>query len=199
MTSCRRAPPRLPSLRRPAKSGGGASSFGCWFAAAALAVAAALGSLLWRTSPLLVWNASSSSRIGLYLVSSSASPGRGEMVVAWPPPAARRLAAVRGYLPDGVPLVKTVAGVGGDRVCAAGPRIFIDGRPAAIRRSSDALARPMPWWSGCRRLARHELFLLSPRAPLAFDGRYFGVTRASELVGRARLLWPRPARGFRHD
>jgi type IV secretory pathway protease TraF len=53
----------------------------------------------------------------------------------------------------------------------------------------------MPWWSGCRRLERGELFLLSPAGPLAFDGRYFGVTRPLELIGKAHLLWAKPAKG----
>jgi len=61
---------------------------------------------------------------------------------------------------------------------------------AALRRLRDPAGRPMPWWSGCTRLAPGELFLLSFEG-LAFDGRYFGITRASELVGRASRLWPR--------
>jgi type IV secretory pathway protease TraF len=113
----------------------------------------------------------------------------GDIVVAWPPPPARRLAAVRGYLPASVPLVKRVAAVAGDRICARRDRIFINGRAAARRWSRDPSGRPLPRWSGCERLARGELFLLSPGTPDAFDGRYFGITRGSELVGTARLLW----------
>jgi type IV secretory pathway protease TraF len=48
----------------------------------------------------------------------------------------------------------------------------------------------MPWWSGCERLGKGDLLLLSPDEG-AFDGRYFGVTRAREVVGTARLLWRR--------
>jgi type IV secretory pathway protease TraF len=29
----------------------------------------------------------------------------------------------------------------------------------------------------------------------AFDGRYFGVTRRDELLGKARLLWAKAAKG----
>jgi type IV secretory pathway protease TraF len=28
-------------------------------------------------------------------------------------------------------------------------------------------------------------------SPQSFDGRYFGVTRANEILGRAELLWAR--------
>ena len=48
----------------------------------------------------------------------------------------------------------------------------------------------MPWWHGCHRLRPHEYFLLTD-SPLSFDGRYFGITRGSEILGKARLLWPR--------
>lgn len=154
-----------------------------------LVSAALVASLLHRPHPLLVWNASPSSTVGLYVLSARAAPRVGDMVVAWPPPAARRLAAARGYLPASVPLVKRVAAVAGDRICARRDRIYINGRGAARRWSRDPSRRPLPHWSGCERLARGELFLLSPGTPDAFDGRYFGKTRGTELIGKARLLW----------
>lgn len=158
-------------------------------AVALISGAAAIGSLLCRPRPVLVWNASASSPRGLYAITFSGSARRGEMVVAWAPQWARRIAAERGYLPLAVPLVKPVAAVAGDRVCAAGSRTFVNGRFAAVRRFRDAAGRPMPWWSGCRMLGPGEMFLLSAGVGRAFDGRYFGVTRSGELVGRARLLW----------
>jgi conjugative transfer signal peptidase TraF len=158
--------------------------------AAAVFVLALAGTLFWRPRPFLVWNASPSSPVGLYAVSPGNSPRAGETVIAWPPPAARRLAASRNYLPSGVPLVKFAAAVSGGCVCARLGRIFVNGRSAALRRTRDPSGRPMPWWSGCKRLEKGDLFLLSSGAN-AFDGRYFGLTKASEVIGRARLLWRR--------
>lgn len=168
---------------------------------AALACAASVplaAVTLWTMPVLLVWNASPSAPPGLYRAHADAPVRRGDMVVAWAPPSARRLAAARSYLPFRVPLVKQVAAVAGDRVCARQGRIFINGRQAALRQRRDPSGRLMPWWSGCTRLDRGETFLLSPAGPLAFDGRYFGVSHASELVGKARLLWPKPANGSDH-
>ena len=156
---------------------------------ASLVCAAACGSLSGRPRPLLLWNASPSSPPGLYRVTSTGTPRRGDMVVAWAPRRARALAAARGYLPADVPLLKPVAALAGDRVCAVGKRILVNGRPAAVRRPRDPAGRPMPSWSGCRVLGAGELFLLSAGVPLAFDGRYFGVTRRAEAIGRAKLLW----------
>lgn len=160
--------------------------------AAAVAAVLALGATtVWRLPPLLVWNATASSPIGLYRVSPARELRAGDMVIAWPPVAARELGAARRYLPRNVPLVKRVIAVGGSTVCAAGDAITVDGRLVARRRAADPSGRPMPWWRGCETLRRGDLFLLTPGVPEAFDGRYFGVTRRSLILGRAKLLWAR--------
>jgi conjugative transfer signal peptidase TraF len=153
--------------------------------------AGVIGTLALRPRPLLMWNASASSPRGLYLVTSVASLRRGDMAVAWPPATARRLAAERHYLPAHVPLVKRVAAVAGDRVCATRARIRINGRVAAARRRADLSRRPMPRWSGCQKLTAGQVLLLGTAGPDSFDGRYFGPSEQAEIVGKARKLWPR--------
>lgn len=152
--------------------------------------AAVAASMLWKAPVLFVWNASASAPVGLYRVGSDAPIRRGDMVAAWTPEPARSLAARRHYLPANVPLVKRVAAIVGDRVCAVAGDIFVNGEQVAHRQQSDPAGKPMPWWSGCRELRAGEYFLLTDSA-LSFDGRYFGVTRQSHVVGRAELLWPR--------
>lgn len=147
--------------------------------------------LLHPPVPLLLWNDTPSSPIGLYAIGSPKRLRTGGIAIAWPPPEARQLAARRNYLPATVPLVKTVAAMSGAHVCAHGERIIIDGREAAIRKWTDSSGRRLPWWSGCVRLRDGELFLLSPGIVEAFDGRYFGITRSSEIIGSGTLLWPR--------
>jgi conjugative transfer signal peptidase TraF len=158
---------------------------------AAIAVTALVATLLWPPRPLLVWNASASSPPGLYLVAATRRVAAGDMVIAWAPPEARRLGAERHYLPSNVPLVKRVEAVAGDRVCAVGDTIIVNGRIAVLRRTHDGAGRPMPWWAGCEALHEGDLFLLTPDVPDSFDGRYFGITRPSEVVGAARLIWAR--------
>jgi conjugative transfer signal peptidase TraF len=156
---------------------------------AAVSSAAALITLFCNPRPMLLWNASPSATIGLYAVGTARGARTGDIVVAWAPAPARRMAAERGYLPLNVPLVKPVAAVAGDRVCAKGSRILVNNRAIAVRRARDPSGRAMPSWSGCARLKRGELFLVSSGHPLAFDGRYFGVTSAAQVIGTARLLW----------
>ncbi|MFA6125356.1 S26 family signal peptidase [Sphingomonas sp.] len=140
--------------------------------------------------PRLIWNASASAPLGLYAVSPDAPLARGDMVVAWAPPAPRALAAARHYLPANVPLVKRVRAVAGDRVCAIGTAISVDGRHIADRLLRDRAGRPMPWWHGCTTLGRGALLLLND-APASFDGRYFGPSRRTDVIGKATPLWLR--------
>jgi type IV secretory pathway protease TraF len=160
-------------------------------AGAAMAAMALIATLVWPPRPVLVWNASASSPPGLYLVAPPEDAEPGGMAVAWAPADARRLGAERHYLPSNVPLVKRVAAAEGDRVCAVGEAVFVNGRLEARRQGSDRAGRPMHWWTGCEDLRGGELFLLAAGAPDSFDGRYFGITRGPEVVGAARLLWAR--------
>jgi len=181
--------PRRPvdaTAGRPARAG--RQRRAAWAGATFALTAALAATLVAPPSPRLVWNASASSPLGLYRVLPGAAR-EGDMVIAWPPEPARALGAARGYLPRNVPLVKRVAAVAGARVCAVGDAILVEGRIVARRRAADPSGRPLPWWHGCMRLRAGELFLLTPGAPGAFDGRYFGPTPGALVVGRARLLW----------
>ena len=155
---------------------------------AGLAVAPVAAIAYWKVPAVLVWNASASAPVGLYWISPNSAVRRGDMVVARVPQPVRSLAAARRYLPANVPLVKRVAAAKADRLCARGPDIRINGRLASIRLERDPAGRPMPWWTGCATLGPDELFLLTD-SRLSFDGRYFGVTRKSDVLGRAQLLW----------
>lgn len=159
-------------------------------AVAAFTVAALVATLFWEPRPLLVWNASASAPVGLYGVAPPNNVRAGETVIAWIPEPARSLASERRYLPSNVPLVKRVGAASGDRVCAVGEAIWVNGRHVASRREADGRGRPMPWWTDCRDLGEGDYFLLM-ESPDSFDGRYFGITRSEDLVGRAVLLWAR--------
>lgn len=100
-------------------------------------------------------------------------------------------AARRHYLPLGVPLVKKVAAVAGQRVCWTGWRVTIDGRLAALRRRDDRAGRPLPWCQGCTTLLGHNVLLLATRSLDSFDGRYFGPTDAHDQIGKGIALWAR--------
>ena len=136
-------------------------------------------------APRLLWNASASVPIGFYRVGPGRRPRRGDLAVAWAPAAARELAARRGYLPRAVPLLKPVAAIAGDRICAKGVTVTVSGGLAADRLRADASGRALPAWDGCRTLRSGQAFLLARSVRGSFDGRYFGVTEARDIVGTA--------------
>lgn len=151
--------------------------------------AATLGTLVVPVARYAVWNVTASVPTGLYAIRGKAGLLVGERVAIDPPPALKRLLADRHYLPAGMPLLKRVAAVGGQRVCRRGRRISIDGRYAGSARARDRLGRALPTWRGCLTLRPGELFVMSPAAPGSFDGRYFGVLEMSDVIGRATPIW----------
>ena len=160
-------------------------------AAAGLVVlgAALSATIVMPPRPVLVWNASASAPVGLYRVIPSTRLATGDMVIARLPAAMRGLAAGRHYLPANVPLVKRVAALSGDTVCAHGAAVSVNGRRVAVRRMHDGAGRAMPWWSGCVTLSRGAALLLMTGSPDSFDGRYFGPTCPGLIVGKAHLVW----------
>ncbi|CAN5405258.1 S26 family signal peptidase [soil metagenome] len=139
--------------------------------------------------PRLVWNASASAPLGLYAVAPEHAVERGDMFIARVPQALRDLAARRHYIPANGPLVKRVAAVAGDVVCAAGPEVLVDDRAVATRLTHDRSGRPLPWWRGCQTLRGGTVLLLMTTRPDSFDGRYFGPTGRQDMIGKATSLW----------
>ncbi|PKP99711.1 MAG: conjugal transfer protein [Alphaproteobacteria bacterium HGW-Alphaproteobacteria-13] len=162
------------------------------FAAATFAGLSAVVAIL-APPPLLIWNASASAPIGLYRIHPDRDPPAGALVAVTPPERWSRWMAGRGYLPEGVPLLKAVAAKAGQRVCRNGDAVSVDARPVASARARDSQGRPLPVWQGCRTLKRGEIFLLNPSAPDSLDGRYFGPLPISTVIGRATPLHLRAA------
>jgi conjugative transfer signal peptidase TraF len=152
---------------------------------------AALGNTPSPGRAIFVWNTTASAPIGLYRVFHGRALARGDLVLAVPAPKLAAFAARRGYLPQGVPLVKRIAAVAGDDVCTRGYAVFIDDRFAAARLAADLEDRALPAWSGCRTLRPGEVFLLMADVRSSFDGRYFGPTPASQVVGLLDPIWTR--------
>lgn len=134
-------------------------------------------------APRIVWNATASVPIGLYILEFR-TPLAGETVALRLPPIPARLAARRGYLPDHALLLKPVAALAGDRVCRWHANVLINGRLRASAAHQDAAHRLLPAWQGCRTLEPDEVFLLS-QSNDGFDSRYFGPIRRGALIGVA--------------
>ena len=148
-----------------------------------------------KLHPLVIYNPTDSAPRGFYLITASEGPARGDLVAAELPFEAENLAAERGYLPAGLPVIKTVWATAGDRICVENRRLSAPERPDLIVLETDRAGRPMPLWNGCRTLGPDEILLASNAVANSFDGRYFGPVPAANVLGRARLIWPRDGRG----
>lgn len=155
--------------------------------AAGALVTGSLIELLVTPRPLLAWNVTHSAPIGLYR-RAFAGVENGSWVFVRPPRAAAELAAVRGYLPRAVPMVKRVAALSGDHVCRFGQWISINGHPAAKALWQDSLGRTLPVWSGCIDLSANQIFLITS-PPTSFDSRYFGPIPLANVIERITPLW----------
>ena len=136
----------------------------------------------------LVYNASPSMPLGWYRTAPADRLRVGMLVVAQIPVWAARLAAVRGYLPITVPVIKRIAAVRGDYVCERSGVLSINGRTVARALVADSAGRPLPEWRGCGELARGEYLLLGD-VPDSYDSRYFGPVMRKAIVRRAIPLW----------
>ena len=141
------------------------------------------------THPVLIWNASPSVPLGLYRVTPDAHPKLMDVVVVRPPDDLVWFLADSGYLPRGVPLLKHVAALGGQRVCRIGRTISVDGVRLGEALDHDHRGRPLPVWQGCVALTADQVFFMNPDRPDSLDGRYFGPLDRSTIVGRAEPLW----------
>jgi conjugative transfer signal peptidase TraF len=142
-----------------------------------------------RPTPKLIWNASASVPIGLYVVRPAGALRVAELVVVRPPQELARFLAARGYLPQGVPLLKRVAAIPGQIVCRDKLAMTVDGATVGDALERDRLGRPLPVWQGCHAVPAGEVFLLNRQSEDSFDGRYFGSLPATTVIGRAEPLW----------
>ena len=137
----------------------------------------------------LIWNATASAPIGFYTVEPANALDVPELVAVMPPEPLAAFMVERGYIARGVPLLKRVLGLPGQRVCRAGRTITVDEIEMGEALERDSLGRDLPIWQGCRVIGDDQLFLMNWEVRDSLDGRYFGPIPAASVIGRAVPLW----------
>ena len=158
---------------------------------------AAASAIDWPTK--LLWNATASAPIGFYTIEPANALDVPELVAAVPPEPLAAFMVERGYVAPGVPLLKRVLGLRGQRVCRAGRTITVDGVEMGEALERDRIGRDLPVWQGCRAIAPGEIFLMNWDIRDSLDGRYFGPIPASSVIGRAVPLWTDPEGDGRYE
>lgn len=137
----------------------------------------------------LLWNVTASAPVGFYTIEPPDRLAVPELVAVMPPEPLAGFIVERGYVGRGVPLLKRIVGLPGQRVCRTGRAITVDGVEMGDALDRDRIGRDLPIWQGCRVIANGQLFLMSIDARDSLDGRYFGPIPASAVIGRALPLW----------
>ncbi|MDU3127033.1 MAG: S26 family signal peptidase [Bradyrhizobium sp.] len=154
-------------------------------------VALLLGKSALDPQPRFIWNASVSVPIGLYAVQPISERYVTELVVVRPQGQLASFLAAGGYLPPGVPMLKRILALPGQTVCRRELLIIVDGVEVGAARSSDHRGRPLPDWRGCSIVGDRQIFLMNWQSDSSLDGRYFGLTAMSDVIGRAVPVWTR--------
>ncbi len=156
-------------------------------------------------APKLIWNNSASAPIGLYAIAPTKRLDIADLVAIDAPPSLANFLAERGYLPHGVPLMKRIAALPGQRVCRQDREITIDGIAMGEALDCDSSGRGpaelarLPRPRGERNLC-HELGCpRQPRWPLLrTDPHQLHRRRALPLWtdegGDGRYQWRAPTR-----
>lgn len=142
-----------------------------------------------ETPTKLIWNETVSAPIGFYTIEPADRIAVPELVAVRPPEPLAGFMVERGYVGRGVPLLKRVVGLPGQRVCRTGSAITVDDVEMGDALDRDRIGRALPIWQGCRVIADGQLFLMNWDVPDSLDGRYFGPIPASSIIGRAQPLW----------
>lgn len=150
-----------------------------WMIVSVLALTA-----LWAAPRLIgevfLINVTPSVPTGLYVRDFGATITRNAIVAVDQPLAAQQVLAPLGY-PTDAALMKEVAGLSGDAVCADGETVTIAGH-SFLAPLASLLTQGIPAWNECRALRSDELFLLGAGAA-SIDSRSFGPVPTSSVRG----------------
>lgn len=133
-------------------------------------------------APRLVWNFTASVPLGLYALEERHWE-RDDRVALKPSGRLLEILQSADVLRAGRLLLKRVAAISGDEVCRSGESVTINGVARVYARGDPGLLR----WSGCVRLLTGEVFLLGETDD-SYDGRYFGITSAADILGPVRSV-----------
>jgi len=161
------------------------------------AIAVALGAAMAFTHRNLRINLSASMPHGLWWVSDSAAPRRGDYVTLCLPGEPGRIAFTRGYITRGAcpdemePLLKPVAAVAGDVVTVTADGIRVNGEPLANSAPfrNDTEGRPMTVFPpGEYVVDTGMVWVIASHDQRSYDSRYFGPIPTATITGTASAL-----------
>lgn len=147
------------------------------------------GTIVARPSPRFIWNSSDSVPVGLYRLRPAGDYYVTQLLAVRPPEPLATFLDLNDYLPTGVPMLKRVMALPGQTVCRNGTAVSVDGIEVGQAQERDGRGRPLPVWQGCDVVGEGELFLMNWQSAVSLDGRYFGLTPSTAVIGQAQPEW----------
>jgi conjugative transfer signal peptidase TraF len=143
--------------------------------------------------PPLILNLSASMPRGVYRLAPLGPLQADKVIVFNLPSAAAALISGRTWLREGTPLIKPIAALPGDKVCASGGTLRINGVVRGNIFKSDYAGKPLPTLLGCFSVSVDHVFVLSRHTARSYDSRYFGEIPLDTVLGQAVpvLTWQR--------
>ena len=141
--------------------------------------------------PPLILNYTDSEPHGLYWLDAhrNHSYASGQLVVFPVPRLFETLIYGRGWLGPGLPLMKGIGAVEGDRVCTDDRHASVNGLAVGPIFAADSAGRPLPKIRGCYTVPAGYFVPFSAVIARSFDGRYMGPQPLDVIVGEVHPLW----------
>lgn len=128
-----------------------------------------------------VYNGSPSAPRGFYLYQEPQLQ-RGQYVLIPVPAGVEELVTSRGWLPAGVPLLKQIGALPGDKVLISAREIRVNGAYIGSILETDQQGLPLPRLRGEFTIPDGQFLPLSLTYDRSFDGRYFGPVPISSIL-----------------
>lgn len=147
-----------------------------------------------RSDAAILYNDSPSVPRGFWLRTSTpvAQVRVGDVIAFRPPKAADSY--LRRAMPEYLhrqSIIKYVVATVGNTICRHGRHFSVNGHQLGNAYLRDRNGVPLPRWTGCDTLTRHQLAVFSNRIPNSFDSRYYGAIPDRNVLGvyRPLLTW----------
>jgi len=93
------------------------------------------------------------------------------------------------YYRAGMPFLKTVAGVPGDRVEKKGRCFYINGKDAGCAVKFDLQGRKVPYLANLSGIIPEKHYFVLGKHPRSFDSRYWGYVKHDQIAGIAYCIF----------
>lgn len=139
--------------------------------------------------PIFFLNMTASEPLGIYLPVAGREFSVGDFVVMDVPSAAKPYVYGRGWLKEGVPLLKRIGALPGSVYEVRHERFVVDGKDVGAVAVVDREGLPLPAVHGVHTVEADCFLPLSTYSERSFDGRYVGQVSQELIRSRVRPLW----------